>query len=210
MTEKYWNVIAEGWFHVIFSDEDKEDSELTDEEKQQKAIDAAIKEIMERFACILVTQPLHVVTVRAMASFVGNEQEYNGILEGLKTIYRENGILGFWSGMMPRALGEALTIAIGAGLTFLLNQYVEPSMKAHTSMIAGKFCIHSVKNCDFLCYSDYYVKFFTKQLSFLAISESQKLWVCSFRVSEFLFLLNLSSDKIQIFTKTKRQRCSNC
>ena len=122
-----------------FSDEDKEDSELTDEEKQQKAIDAAIKEIMERFACILVTQPLHVVTVRAMASFVGNEQEYNGILEGLKTIYRENGILGFWSGMMPRALGEALTIAIGAGLTFLLNQYVEPSMKAHTSMIAGKF-----------------------------------------------------------------------
>ena len=139
VTEKYWNVIAEGWFHVIFSDEDKEDSELTDEEKQQKAIDAAIKEIMERFACILVTQPLHVVTVRAMASFVGNEQEYNGILEGLKTIYRENGILGFWSGMMPRALGEALTIAIGAGLTFLLNQYVEPSMKAHTSMIAGEF-----------------------------------------------------------------------
>ena len=127
-----------------FSDEDKEDSELTDEEKQQKAIDAAIKEIMERFACILVTQPLHVVTVRAMASFVGNEQEYTGILEGLKTIYRENGILGFWSGMMPRALGEALTIAIGAGLTFLLNQYVEPNMKTHTSMIAGEFCIHTV------------------------------------------------------------------
>ena len=104
---------------------------------------------MERFACILVTQPLHVVTVRAMASFVGNEQEYNGILEGLKTIYRENGILGFWSGMMPRALGEALTIAIGAGLTFLLNQYVEPSMKAHTSMIAGELYFHSMKVSGF-------------------------------------------------------------
>ena len=129
----------------FFPDEDKEDSELTDEEKQQKAIDAAIKEIMERFACIVVTQPLHVVTVRAMASFVGNEQEYTGILEGLKTIYRENGIFGFWSGMVPRALGEALTIAIGAGLTFLLNQYVEPSMKAHTSMISGKFYVDSVE-----------------------------------------------------------------
>ena len=68
--------------------EDKEDEELNDEEKQQKAIDAVIKEIMERFAVIFVTQPLHVVTVRAMASFVGNEGEYGNLLSGLGAIYR--------------------------------------------------------------------------------------------------------------------------
>ena len=78
-------------FYILNSDEDKPDEELTDEEKQQKALDAAIKNIMERFACIVITQPLHVVTIRAMASFVGSEEEYNGILHGLVTTVKENG-----------------------------------------------------------------------------------------------------------------------
>ena len=77
--------------HTLILDEDKPDEELTDEEKQQKALDAAIKNIMERFACIVITQPLHVVTIRAMASFVGSEEEYNGILHGLVTTVKENG-----------------------------------------------------------------------------------------------------------------------
>ena len=78
-------------FSILNLDEDKPDEELTDEEKQQKALDAAIKNIMERFACIVITQPLHVVTIRAMASFVGSEEEYNGILHGLVTTVKENG-----------------------------------------------------------------------------------------------------------------------
>ena len=82
------------WFQKWFSDEDKSDEELTEEEKQQKAIDAVIKDIMERLAIIAVTQPLQVVTIRAMASFVGNENEYSNVLTGLASIYRENGILG--------------------------------------------------------------------------------------------------------------------
>ena len=71
--------------------EDTEDDELDEEQKRQKAIDAAIKEIMERFAIIAVTQPLHVVVVRAMASFVGQESDYNNIFSGLVSIYRESG-----------------------------------------------------------------------------------------------------------------------
>ena len=71
--------------------EDTEDDELDEEQKRQKAIDAAIKEIMERFAIIAVTQPLHVVVVRAMASFVGKESDYNNVFSGLVSIYRESG-----------------------------------------------------------------------------------------------------------------------
>ena len=78
-------------FYILNSDEDKPDEELTDEEKQQKALDSAIKDIMERFACIVITHPLQVVTIRAMASFVGSEEEYNGMLHGLVTIFKENG-----------------------------------------------------------------------------------------------------------------------
>ena len=73
-----------------------------------------------------------------MASFVGKEEDYNGIFSGIATIFRENGILGFWSGLMPRVLGEAIQIGITAGLTYAINKYVDNNMKAHTSMIAGK------------------------------------------------------------------------
>lgn len=42
---------------------------------------------------------LQVLAVRAMAQFVGGESKYNGIVAGLKEIYRENGLIGeleFW------------------------------------------------------------------------------------------------------------------
>ena len=43
--------------------------------------------------------PFQVLAVRAMAQFVGGESKYNGIVAGLKEIYRENGLIGeleFW------------------------------------------------------------------------------------------------------------------
>jgi len=92
---------------------------------------------MERFAIIAVTQPLHVVVVRAMASFVGKESDYNNVFSGLVSIYRESGILGFWAGMMPRALGEALTVALGAGIAYGLNMYADKNLKSYTSHISS-------------------------------------------------------------------------
>lgn len=117
--------------------EDKADEELTEEEKQQKALDAVIKDIMERFAIILVTQPLHVITVRAMASFVGNENDYGNVFSGLASIYRENGLFGFWSGAIPRALGEALTVALGGAVAYALNTYADKAIKPYNSTIGS-------------------------------------------------------------------------
>ena len=101
MTGRFDWLILIDWL-IFFSDqfaqlwpksqyEDTDDDELDEEQKRQKAIDAAIKEIMERFAIIAVTQPLHVVVVRAMASFVGKESDYNNVFSGLVSIYRESG-----------------------------------------------------------------------------------------------------------------------
>lgn len=76
-----------------------------------------------------------------MASFVGGEAEYSNVLTGLVSIYRDNGILGFWSGFLPRALGEALTVIITASLTYLVNNYVleDKNMKTYTSHVSSFF-----------------------------------------------------------------------
>ena len=75
---------------ILSSDED----DLTAEEKLTKAADEAIKDMAEKMACLIFTQPLHVCTVRAMAQFVGNESKYDGIFGNIVSVYQENGLLG--------------------------------------------------------------------------------------------------------------------
>ena len=101
---------------------------------------------MERLSIIVITQPLHVVAVRSMASFVGQETDYANPISGLLSIYRDNGILGFWSGLMPRALGEALTVALGAVFSYYAKKYLDKSMRPYASTISS-FVASS------LCYS---------------------------------------------------------
>ena len=39
--------------------------------------------------------------------------------------------------MMPRALGEALTVALGAGIAYGLNMYADKNLKSYTSHISS-------------------------------------------------------------------------
>ena len=72
----------------------RDDDELSPEEKLDKTMDDAIKEMAEKLACLILTQPFHVCTVRAMAQFVGNESKYDGVLGNIAAVYQENGLLG--------------------------------------------------------------------------------------------------------------------
>ena len=72
----------------------RDEEDLTAEEKLSKTADDAIKDMAEKMACLILTQPLHVCTVRAMAQFVGNETKYDGVIGNIVSVYQENGILG--------------------------------------------------------------------------------------------------------------------
>lgn len=113
----------------------------TVEEKRDKMADEAIKEMAEKLACLILTQPLHVCTVRAMAQFVGNESKYDGIFSSIVAVYQENGMLGFWSGLVPRALGELTCIGLSYAIAFVVNTYVleDKSLKAWTQHLASFF-----------------------------------------------------------------------
>lgn len=114
---------------------------LTEEQKRQRVIDTAIKDMAERLACLIVTQPLHVITVRSMAQFIGGEEVYNGVFSGIVEVYRQNGLMGFWSGLIPRALGEIFTVAITASVTYFVNKYVvdDNKLQSYTSHVASFF-----------------------------------------------------------------------
>lgn len=73
---------------------ERDEDDMTPEEKLSKTMDDGMKEIAEKLACLILTQPLHVCTVRAMAQFVGNESKHDGVFGNIVAVYQENGILG--------------------------------------------------------------------------------------------------------------------
>nr|KAG5706659.1 hypothetical protein BaRGS_005729 [Batillaria attramentaria] len=102
------------------------------------------QETVSRTCGIIVSHPLHVVTVRCMIQFVGREDTYDTIFSSLREIYRNDGILGFFAGLIPRLMGEILTVWITNFLARLLNRYLveEKDMKSYTAAACGLVVSH--------------------------------------------------------------------
>ncbi|NXH89302.1 MTCH2 protein, partial [Edolisoma coerulescens] len=81
------------------------------------------REMVARSAATLITHPFHVITLRCMVQFIGRETKYSGTLNAFATIYREEGILGFFAGLIPRLLGDILSLWLCNMLAYLINTY---------------------------------------------------------------------------------------
>lgn len=80
-----------------------------------------LNETLSRCSGIIVSQPFHVIFVRSVVQFVGREKQYSSILASVYEIWENDGIKGFFSGLVPRLLGEVLTIWLTNILTKVLN-----------------------------------------------------------------------------------------
>lgn len=58
----------------------------------------------------------------------------SSLLGSFLEIYRENGILGYYAGLIPRIIGSAAVIVLSGISTYAINNYViqEPAMKPYT------------------------------------------------------------------------------
>lgn len=103
-------------------DEGKEN--VTEEERRQWYLDEFVKAATGRTCAVIFSHPFHVCAVRCMAQFIGQETKYVGIFGSIRELYRENGVSGFFSGLVPRLLAEICQLAIWHSLTFALTTYV--------------------------------------------------------------------------------------
>uniref|UniRef100_A0A8C7XMA7 Mitochondrial carrier homolog 2 n=1 Tax=Oryzias sinensis TaxID=183150 RepID=A0A8C7XMA7_9TELE len=85
------------------------------------------------FSCLLV------ITLRCMVQFIGRETKYSGVFDSIVTIYREEGILGFFAGLIPRLLGDVLSLWICNMLAHLINTYTIDDSMNHKG---------EIKNCS--------------------------------------------------------------
>lgn len=102
------------------------------------------REMVARSAATLITHPFHVITLRCMVQFIGRETKYSGTLSAFTTIYREEGILGFFAGLIPRLLGDILSLWLCNMLAYLINTYALENgvstmteMKSYSQAVTG-------------------------------------------------------------------------
>lgn len=128
--------IAE-WLESRDKEEDEE-SDVDDDpaiERRKKFMRTVKNELITRTTAIIVSQPFHVITIRIMAQFIGREIKYRGIFSSVGEIYKQNGILGFFSGLIPRLVGDILCVLFANSLTYVINSYMveERQLQVYTS-----------------------------------------------------------------------------
>lgn len=93
------------------------------------------REVIAKIVATIASHPFHVIALRSMAQFVGKEELYSGPLVSVQEIYNNEGIGGFFAGLIPRLIGDAVAIALINFLSELVNRYLlsEKEHKAYTA-----------------------------------------------------------------------------
>lgn len=104
-------------------DDDKDESELTEEESYARFSKSLRKELIMHASCIVISHPFQVISIRMMAQFVGKETIYHSIWSSIKEILRQEGIFGFFSGLIPKLLCDLTCIALASTTCYIVNKY---------------------------------------------------------------------------------------
>lgn len=112
---------------------EEEEEEITEEQRITRFLHSTLKTTVSKLAAILASQPLHVITIRAMAQFVGREEKYGSLFSSLWEVYRENGISGYFSGLIPRVISELVSLWLASTAAFFINTYIveEKTLKGY-------------------------------------------------------------------------------
>ena len=86
-----------------------------------------LERVVARSFGIIASHPFYVMCLRAIVQFVGRETMYDGILPAIREIWCQDGVMGFFSGLIPRMVYETtafcLSYAVSSLIEFLLAQY---------------------------------------------------------------------------------------
>ncbi|KAH8415725.1 hypothetical protein KR222_010794 [Zaprionus bogoriensis] len=104
--------------------EDKDESELSEEENYIQFKYNLKRDIVLTVSGIVVSHPFHVISLRMMAQFVGRETLYNSILGSIAEIWHNEGIVGFFAGLIPKLLCDVACLVLSSSSVFIVNKYL--------------------------------------------------------------------------------------
>ncbi|KAM6924450.1 mitochondrial carrier homolog 1-like [Xenentodon cancila] len=110
----------------------------------RKVMEETSHEMIIQCLSRVATHPFHVMSVRCMAQFVGKEAKYGGILSCIGKIFKEEGVAGFYVGLVPHVLGEVLFLWCCNLLAHFINTYAvdesfsqASAVRSYTKFVMG-------------------------------------------------------------------------
>lgn len=121
---------------------------LSKKDDQQNSLRKVVKETSHEMIvqCLtrVATHPFHVMSVRCMAQFVGREVKYSGMLRCIGRIFKEEGIAGFYAGLIPHVVGEVVFLWCCNLLAHFINTYAvdesfsqASAVRSYTKFVMG-------------------------------------------------------------------------
>lgn len=104
-------------------DDEKEENELTDEESLKRFRRSLNRDLILHASGIIIAHPFQVISIRMMAQFVGKETIYSSIWASIKEIFGQDGICGFFAGLVPKLLCDLTCIALASTTCYIVNRY---------------------------------------------------------------------------------------
>ncbi|RDD45784.1 Mitochondrial carrier-like protein 2 [Trichoplax sp. H2] len=109
-------------------DEEEENVPQTAAEEIKVFAIKTSEQCLASMAAVTVSYPLHVISVRMMAQFVGQENVYRGVISSISEIYREEGFKGFFSGFVPRLVAEFMSVWLYNIVLYVTQKYIVTSI----------------------------------------------------------------------------------
>ncbi|XP_032805249.1 mitochondrial carrier homolog 2 isoform X1 [Petromyzon marinus] len=130
-----------------YAEDEAEVTEDGNSEPKEKSLEEVVKqtsrEMVARCTATIVSHPFHVISMRCMVQFIGREVKYTGVFNSLGVMWREEGIMGFFAGLVPRLLGDIISLWLCNILAHLINTYAldgtAKEVKGYTQAITGFF-----------------------------------------------------------------------
>ncbi|XP_010209267.1 PREDICTED: mitochondrial carrier homolog 1 [Tinamus guttatus] len=131
------STITRGSVKKAFPLEDMEHVSNKDDMKTslRKVVKETSHEMMMQCASRVVSHPLHVISMRCMVQFVGREVKYSGVFSAIGRILKEEGILGFFVGLVPHILGDVIFLWCCNLLAHFINTYAVDDNFSQASVI---------------------------------------------------------------------------
>ncbi|XP_029428771.1 mitochondrial carrier homolog 1 isoform X2 [Rhinatrema bivittatum] len=101
----------------------------------KKVVQETSHEMMTQCMSRVISHPFHVISVRCMVQFVGREVKYSGLFSSIGRIFKEEGILGFFVGLLPHLLGDVVFLWCCNLASHFINTYAVDDNLRQASMI---------------------------------------------------------------------------
>ncbi|XP_047736611.1 mitochondrial carrier homolog 2 [Hyalella azteca] len=108
----------------MFQNDEASSDDLNLQERTERCLRRTARETAGRCAAIIASQPLHVIAVRTMAEFVGHDGQYTSVVGSVVVIYREEGVAGFFAGLVPRLVCDVGCLWLANALIHIVNNFV--------------------------------------------------------------------------------------